>query len=119
MRSIFLAGFAVAALSAAAALPANADPLLSGGVAITNGGGNTNTSKGAFSMAGQGVTTLGGMASKHGTANTYGGGNTNTAYGRYSVAGQDVTTVGGMASGRGGHAGVARRRGDQTPLTGG
>ena len=101
MRSIILAGCAIAALAAVSSVPVKADQLVSGGVAITHGGGNVNVAKGRFSEADQAVTTLGGIASRHGRAITNGGDNRNIALGKNSFAGQDVTTVGGVASGRG------------------
>ena len=102
MRSIFLSGCAaMLALTAIAAAPAMAEPLHSGGVVITRGGGNVNVAKGKFGEADQAVTTLGGVASGHGRAITNGGNNRNIASGKNSFAGQDVTTVGGFASGRG------------------
>ena len=63
MRSIILAGCAIAALAAVSSVPVKADQLVSGGVAITHGGGNVNVAKGKFSEADQAVTTLGGIAS--------------------------------------------------------
>ena len=102
MRSLFLSSCAaVLALTAIAAAPAMADPLHSGGVVVTRGGGNVNVAKGKFAEADQAITTLGGVASGRGRAITNGGNNRNIASGKFSFAGQDVTTVGGFASGRG------------------
>jgi hypothetical protein len=83
-----------------------ADPLQTGGVSITRGGGNTNTASGVNSFAGQSATTIGGMARGHGYAATYGGGNSNRATARNSTALQDTTTVGGSAFGRGAYSTV-------------
>ncbi len=79
MRSMILAGCAIAALAAVSAAPAKADPLVSGGISITHGGGNVNVAKGKFSEADQSVATLGGIASGRGVAITNGGDNRNVA----------------------------------------
>ena len=60
MRSYLLSGLAAIALLAAA--PAGADPLQTGGISITRGGGNSNIAKGFGSFAGQSVATVGGTA---------------------------------------------------------
>src|ERR1700676_148730 len=100
MRSILLSGFAVlAAIAATSVSPASAQS--TGGISITRGGGNVNVARGAFSVADQSATTLGGVAGRHGVAITNGGNNRNFATGPLSFAGQDTTTVGGTAFGRG------------------
>ena len=77
MRAALLSGFALfTAIAASALSPVQAQT--TGGIAITHGGGNVNTARGAFSGADQSVTTLGGIASGHGRAITNGGNNRNT-----------------------------------------
>ena len=114
MRSILLAGVAAfAALAAVSTNPASAQQ--AGGISITHGGGNVNTSRGAFSEADQSATTLGGSAFGRGRVITNGGNNHNASAGAFSFAGQDTTTVGGTAFGRGRAITPARNNRSPTP----
>jgi hypothetical protein len=84
-------------------------PAYPGSASNTVGGGNVNLATGKYSLANQGVTTLGGnVAGGYGKgkpgfgsqSNTFGGGNLNWAYGKGSIADQSITTIGGNVSGR-------------------
>jgi hypothetical protein len=66
-----------------------------------NGGGNSDVAPGAFSVAGQDTTTIGGTALGRSRVITNGGHNDNFARGFGSNATQSTLTVGGSAFGHG------------------
>ena len=107
MRPTLIAAAALALLAAGASASANSQPLETGGISITRGGGNTNTAAARNSFAGQSIATVGGLARNGGRVTTLGGDNRNLARGTGSMAFQDATTVGGTAIGRGAQSFVA------------